>query len=240
MALYIFLTKGAFSKTQPLEQVGFAKAKGKSLISGVNSQTTSSELARLSLKDDKEGRDTAQTILVELADQVVHSQTQVQESRTTNKSNINSKSQCSSEQTTTTCASENNNYSSSYQDMPTDMAAMEGPSEEDPCYQLNNNNWLVGGQRFGNDDMSHEWGRCGMPMAWGGRIVGRREYKTYVKGICELNSDDYDTFVNIFEGGSVLYCNMSFEALLNVRKQLEELGFPCKSVNDALWLQVSN
>ncbi|XP_076892707.1 uncharacterized protein LOC143544495 [Bidens hawaiensis] len=239
LAFYIFLTKGAFSKTQPLEQVGFAKAKGKSLISGVNNQTTSSELARLSLKDDKEGRDTAQTILVELADQVVHSQTQVQESGTTNKSNINSKSQCSSEQTTTTSASENNNYSSSYQDTPTgsDMAAMEGPSEEDPCYQLNNNNWLVGGQRFGNDDMSNEWGRCGMPMSWGGRIVGRREYKTYAKGICELNSDDYDTVVNIFEGGSLLYCNMSFEALLNVRKQLEELGFPCKSVNDALWLQ---
>ncbi|KAM7254752.1 hypothetical protein ACFE04_019993 [Oxalis oulophora] len=30
---------------------------------------------------------------------------------------------------------------------------------------------------------------------------------------------------------------MSFESMLNVRKQLEELGFPCKAVNDGLWLQ---
>lgn len=44
--------------------------------------------------------------------------------------------------------------------------------------------------------------------------------------------------MNIFEGGSLLYCNMSFEALLTVRKQLEEFGFPCKALNDGLWLQV--
>jgi hypothetical protein len=31
---------------------------------------------------------------------------------------------------------------------------------------------------------------------------------------------------------------MSFDSLLSVRKQLEEFGFPCKAVNDGLWLQV--
>ncbi len=46
--------------------------------------------------------------------------------------------------------------------------------------------------------------------------------------------------MNIFERGSLLYCNMSFDALLSVRKQLEEFGFPCKAVNDGLWLQVIN
>jgi hypothetical protein len=44
--------------------------------------------------------------------------------------------------------------------------------------------------------------------------------------------------MNIFERGSLLYCNMSFDALLSVRKQLEEFGFPCKAVNDGLWLQM--
>jgi len=248
--LHVLLTKSAFSRTHALEQVDSSKAKGKSLASGINNQITSSELAHVSSKDDKEGRDTAQTILVELADQVVDSQTgltdskrQVQESGTS-QLHTESKFQCNTEQTTQTRASENN-YPSSYQDMPTggDMSAIEGPSEEGPCYQLNNNSWLGGGQRFGNgmscnDDMSNEWGRCGMPMSWGGRTVGKREVKTCAKGICGLTSEDYDTCVNIFEGGSLLYCNMTFEALLNVRKQLEELGFPCKSVNDGLWLQV--
>ncbi|KAJ0716026.1 putative chromatin remodeling & transcription regulator BTB-POZ family [Helianthus annuus] len=237
LALYVLLTKGEFSKTQSSVQADFSRANAKSLTSDSNNQITS-DLARVSLKDE-EGRDTAQNILVELADQVVDSQTQVQES-VCNQSN----SQSTAEQTTPSrCASENN-YSSSYQDLPTggDMAAMEGPSEEGTCYQLNNHSWLGSGQRSGNgmdcsDDMSNEWGRCGMPMSWGGRIVGRREIKTCAKWICGLNGDEYDTFVSIFEGGSLLYCNMTFEALLTVRRQLEELGFPCKSVNDGLWLQ---
>ncbi|KAK9065606.1 hypothetical protein SSX86_015007 [Deinandra increscens subsp. villosa] len=250
LALYILLTKGAFSKTQPIEQVDFSKANGKSLTSGINNQIPSSELARVSLKDKGEGHDTAQTILVELADQVVDSQTGINYSKTQvqesgcHQSNIVSECQCTTEQTTPTPFTNVNNYSSSYQDMPTsgDMAAMEGPSEEGPCYELNNNSWHGVGQRSGNDmscndDMSNEWRRCEMPMSWGGRIVGRRGLKTCAKWIYGLNSDEYDTFVNIFEGGSLLYCNMTFDALLNVRKQLEELGFPCKSVNDGLWLQ---
>lgn len=270
LALYILVAKGAFSKAEPLEQGGsistmgrnthsdFSKAHGKNPTSSINNQIASSEVGRLSLKDE-EGRDTAQTILVELADRVVDSQTgltdskrQVQESGS-DQSNMESRCQCNTEQTTGIPRTNEMSYSSSYQDMSFgngvnmlggDTMAMEGPSEEGSCYQLNNNSWLGGGQRFGNamssscnDLMSNEWGRCGMPLSWGGRIVGRRDLKTCAKGICGLSSDEYDTFVNIFEGGSLLYCNMTFEALLNVRKQLEELGFPCKSVNDGLWLQ---
>ncbi|KAJ9537291.1 hypothetical protein OSB04_030024 [Centaurea solstitialis] len=275
LALYILLAKGAFNKADPPEQGGcisamgrntnthsdFSKAKGKNPAGSVNNQIPSSEVGRLSLKDEGEGRDTAQTILVELADRVVDSQTgltdskrQVEESGS-DRSNTESRCQCNTEQSTAVPRTNEMSYSSSYQDMSYgngvnmlgggDTMAMEGPSEEGPCYQLNNNSWLGGAQRFGNaamssscnDLMSNEWGRCGMPLSWGGRIVGRTELKTCANGICGLNSDEYDTFVSVFEGGSLLYCNMTFEALLSVRKQLEELGFPCKSVNDGLWLQ---
>lgn len=125
--------------------------------------------------------------------------------------------------------------------------AMEGPSEEGSCYHLNNNNWLANHQSRHCSSMDsscsgltlNDWGRCGVAsLSWGGRIVGKRQVKSYAKGNCGVHGEEYDAFVNIFEGGSLLYCNMSFEALLNVRKQLEELGFPCKAVNDGLWLQV--
>lgn len=79
-----------------------------------------------------------------------------------------------------------------------------------------------------------------MPL-WANGTVGRRQVKNNAatKGrSCLLPSDEYEAFMNIFEGGSLLYCNMSFEALLTVRKQLEEFGFPCKALNDGLWLQV--
>ncbi|GKA22211.1 BTB/POZ domain-containing protein [Tanacetum coccineum] len=255
LALYILLAKGAFNKTELPEQCGSmgrnthsdsSKAHGKKLASDINYQiASSSEIGRLSLEDDGESRVAAKSILVELADRVVDSQNGLKESGC-DQFNIKSKCQCNSAQSSATPRANEMIHSSSYQDMPIngDMAPMEGPSEEGSCYQLNNNSWLGGGQRYGNgmssscnDDMSNEWGRCGMPMSWGGRIVGRRELKTCAKGICGLTSDEYDTFVNIFEGGSLLYCNMTFEALINVRKQLEELGFPCKSVNDGLWLQ---
>ncbi|CAI9260693.1 unnamed protein product [Lactuca saligna] len=229
LALYILLSKGAFSKVEHPDK------------SGPLSKTLTSQLPC-----EGEVHDAAQTILVELADRIVDSKTglpefrrQVQESGS-GQSNTDPKCHCNTEHTTPIPPTNDLNYPSSFQDMPhgADMATMEdqgeGPSEEGSCYQLNNNSWLNVGQRFGNDN---EWGRCGVPLSWGGRIVGRRELKSCAKGVCGLNSDEYDTFVNIFEGGSLLYCNMTFEALLNVRKQLEELGFPCKSVNDGLWLQ---
>lgn len=78
----------------------------------------------------------------------------------------------------------------------------------------------------------------GISSSWGCRMVGKSHSTSFVKGNCGVSDEDYDAFVNIFEGGSLLYSNMSFEALLNMRKELEGLGFPCKAVNDGLWLQV--
>ncbi|XVF38725.1 hypothetical protein REPUB_Repub20aG0126600 [Reevesia pubescens] len=142
--------------------------------------------------------------------------------------------------------------SCSYVEMPIGVGtsggmAMEGPSEEGSCYPLNNNNWFASDQprHCSSVDSScsglmlNDWGRCGMAsLSWGGRVVGKSKVKSYAKGNCGVRGEEYDAFVNILEGGSLLYCNMSFEALLNVRKQLEELGFPCKAVNDGLWLQM--
>lgn len=147
--------------------------------------------------------------------------------------------------------------SCSYFEMPSSTGAsglggnnmgVEGPSEEDSCYQLNNNSWLCGDQRnFSSMGSScnlmtpNEWERCNFtPLSWGGRTVGRREVKSCLNAHSGVSREDYDAFANIFEGGSLLYCNMSFDALLSVRKQLEEMGFPCKAVNDGLWLQVCN
>lgn len=123
-------------------------------------------------------------------------------------------------------------------------STVEGSPEESTFFQLNNNNyWLPADQSNNcssanpsNGATSSEWGRCNMP-SWGGRIVGRGQSDT-AKASSSIRGDGFDAFMNVFEGGSLLYCNMSFEALLNVRKQLEELGFPCKAVNDGLWLQV--
>ncbi|KMS96007.1 hypothetical protein BVRB_003000 [Beta vulgaris subsp. vulgaris] len=127
-------------------------------------------------------------------------------------------------------------------------ALVEGPSEESLCCHFSNSSWLSGNDSRQcssslinsscNEIMPDEWGRNDLAFPWGGRIVGRRQVKSWGKGNCGLGGEEYDTFINIFEGGSVLYCNMSFEVLLDVRKQLEELGFPCKAVNDGLWLQM--
>lgn len=131
-------------------------------------------------------------------------------------------------------------------DAVSDCTNMQGQSEG-PCYQLNNNNWLDEDHRDGslmNSSCSSffpsEWGRYSAPvLSWGGRIVGRPQVKGYAEeNYKALMEEDYDAFVNVFEGGSLLYCNMSFETLLNVRRKLEELGFPCKALNDGLWLQM--
>ncbi|KAI4311162.1 hypothetical protein MLD38_036079 [Melastoma candidum] len=122
---------------------------------------------------------------------------------------------------------------------------MEGPSEDCSFY---NSAWLTGDPSghcsavvnpscYGV--MQNEWGRSGVPgPSWGGRVVARRQMKSSMSENCGICGEDYDAFVDIFEGGSLLYCNMPFDALINVRKQLEELGFPCKSINDSLWLQM--
>ncbi|KAL9250794.1 Germ cell-less protein-like 1-like protein [Drosera capensis] len=141
-----------------------------------------------------------------------------------------------------------NGSSSSYAEMPFVLtpigqtrhgAPVEGPLGENLCSSYGNNSWLaVSESRQCNEMTANEWNKYNLPLSWGGRIVARRQVKCFDVENCGLGEEEYDTFINIFEGGSLLYCSMSFEALLNVRKQLEELGFPCKAVNDGLWLQM--
>ncbi|TVU34653.1 hypothetical protein EJB05_16496 [Eragrostis curvula] len=119
-----------------------------------------------------------------------------------------------------------------------------GPSGESTSYQFNENIWLSSDQTakkyFSRNSSSGlvptEWSRPNAPL-WGGRVVGRRQVRCMDGSSC-LSTDEHSAFMNIFERGSLLYCNMSFDSLLSVRKQLEEFGFPCKAVNDGLWLQM--
>lgn len=207
-------------------------------------------------KDEVEGGNTAHKILVELADSIVDSHSNVDnfgEARTLyGESNLESTYDCSGQRpsSSNTLYTDDVSASCSYSTIgPSELAssdlASEGPSDGDPCYQLNRS-WPPRNQihcmsmnSSCNMLMPNEWERCNMsPLTWGGRTVGRREVKSCLKRHCGMSREDYDYFVNIFEGGSLLYCNMSFEALLNARKHLEEMGFPCKAVNDGLWLQV--
>ncbi|XP_023539936.1 uncharacterized protein LOC111800462 [Cucurbita pepo subsp. pepo] len=224
-----------------------------------------SELGHLSLKDGLEVHKGAHNLLVQLPDCVVDFQTgacsskQKMQQATYSQSNLEAPFLCNAEGS----SSLNNSFSEmngilsscSYINLPVTVGvsglgasgiAMEGPSEEG-CYQLDNNTWLTRDQTSHcasvnsstNGLPSNDWGRCGMPaVSWGGRVVGRRQLKSYAKGNLSATGEDYDVFDSLFEGGSLLYCNMTFEALLNMRKQLEEFGFPCKAVNDGLWLQM--
>lgn len=117
--------------------------------------------------------------------------------------------------------------------------ANKGPSEE--AYHLSNDSWLSGADSRNSpvSGVVNDWRNGGVSaLTWGGRVVGTKQVTGCLKGKWGLTEEEYNAFVNTFEGGSLLYCNMSFEVLLNARKQLEELGFPCKAVNDGLWLQM--
>ncbi|OIT04975.1 PREDICTED: uncharacterized protein LOC109223779 [Nicotiana attenuata] len=273
LALYTLLAKNAFCKAEHHEEEDPSSGVGTSTVSDIpriapknltDYTRVESELGHLSLKDGVDGCNTSQNILVELADcgvdsltGVTNSKQKMQESACL-QSDSESRYPCSSGH-----PSSNNSFlftddvrsSCSYIEMPINAGAsglggngmaVEGPSEEDSCYQLNNNSWLCGDQRnFSSMGSScnlmipNEWERCNFtPLSWGGRTVGRREVKTCLKAHSGVSREDYDAFANVFEGGSLLYCNMSFDALLSVRKQLEEMGFPCKAVNDGLWLQI--
>lgn len=273
LALYTFLAKGAHCKAEHCEQemgtdthADSTPAKEKNLIDSCNNSMLESELGCLSLKDDLESHNTAHSLLVELADCVVDRQTGVSNSnqqvqKTANSQlNMEPRYTCNMEGSSSLTPSladmDGSRNSCSYVEMSIGVEAsrlgtigmaMEGPSEEGPCYHLNNNSWLSRDQsrQFTsmnsscNGVMVNDWERCGMPpLSWGGRVVGKRQLKGSAKANFWAHEEEYDAFVSIFDGGSLLYCNMSFEALLNVRKQLEELGFPCNAVNDGLWLQV--
>lgn len=275
LALFILLAKGTLCKTGHHEQGSsnsdvvtstysdLSKEKGNHLVDGCPEDMLEPEGFR-KLKDEVESHYTAHNILVELVDCVVDSHSdvanckqQVQKSACS-QSNLESRYQSNTERTSASnkVYADEVSTSCSYLNMPIGVGMngsmdngviMEGPSDEDSSYQLNNC-WPPDDQMqcmsmnsSCNMLIPNEWGRCNMqPLSWGGRIVGRSEVKTCLKRQCGVSREDYDAFVNIFEGGSLLYCNMSFEALLNVRKRLEEIGFPCKAVNDGLWLQVRN
>ncbi|PIA61456.1 hypothetical protein AQUCO_00300750v1 [Aquilegia coerulea] len=224
------------------------------------------EAENISLKDDCDGHKTAHNILVQLADCVVDFHSGISDSKPLGQevagSQLNQETRYpdQKDQAASMLPSlshpDGSRTSYSYVEMPTSVeasrmrgsgVAMEGPSEESTCYHVNTNVWLPRDQTRQsssassscNNNMPNEWGRCGMPPpSWGGRVVGRRQVKNHAKGYSAMLGEEYDAFINIFEGGSLLYCNMSFEALLNVRKQLEEMGFPCKAANDGLWLQM--
>lgn len=242
LALYAFLAKGAFCKTERFEQGSSSSKAG---------------------ADELEGQNAARTLLVELADCVVDLQTGVSDSKQQmqqavyNQPKLEPVYPCNMNQSSSLCSSysntDRNRASCSCGEMAigvgtgglgTSSVSMEGPSEESLCYCINNSSWLASDQSKHCSSMDsscavNDWGRCGMPaLSWGGRVVDRRQVNGNAKGNSGVSGEEYDAFVNIFEGGSLLYCNMSFEALLNVRKQLEELGFPCKAVNDGLWLQM--
>ncbi|XP_038896668.1 uncharacterized protein LOC120084927 [Benincasa hispida] len=241
-----------------------SKAQENSSVDSTN-ERLESELGHLSLKDGLEVNRTASNYLGQLPDSVVDFQTGASNSKQKmqqvaySQSNLKPPFLCNVEGSSAL----NNSFSDtngilsscSYINLPITVGvsglgasgvAMEGPSEEG-CYQLDNNTWLATDQTShcstanssANGLPSNDWGRCGMPaVSWGGRVVGRRQLKSYAKGNLGARGEDYDVFDSLFEGGSLLYCNMTFEALLNMRKQLEELGFPCKAVNDGLWLQM--
>ncbi|CAA6662051.1 unnamed protein product [Spirodela intermedia] len=125
-----------------------------------------------------------------------------------------------------------------------DISLIEGPSDDNTHCQLADDIWLSREQSRNSSSVSTscsgstpDWGRSDVPPPWGERKIGQRHVKS-IKGISAIQGEEYEAFSSIFEGGSLLYSHMSFEALLNVRKQLEELGFPCKTVNDGLWLQM--
>ncbi|RWR94659.1 BTB domain-containing protein [Cinnamomum micranthum f. kanehirae] len=243
LALYTLLAKGAFFKVDHPEQA-----------------SSSSEIG-----DNLEGHKAAHNILVELADCVVDYHTGISVSKpphaqheacsqTVSDSRYFHKMEQPASLNSPFTNSDTVRTSHAYVEvrngieasrMAENGDAMEGPSEESSCYHLNSS-WLSRDQprhcssapSSCNGAMPNDWGRCSVPPSWGGRIVGRRQVKNYAKGNSGIRGEEYDAFINIFEGGSLLYCNMSFEALLSVRKHLEELGFPCKAVNDGLWLQM--
>ncbi|KAF5189443.1 BTB/POZ domain-containing protein [Thalictrum thalictroides] len=223
------------------------------------------ESENLSLKDDCDGHKTAHNILVQLADCVVDFHSEIPNSKPSGQEvagcQLNQETRHPGQKDqdfmlNSLSHPDGNRTSYSYVEMPSSVeasrmrgsgVAMEGPSEESTCYHVNTNVWLPRDQTKQcssassscNNNMPNEWGRCGMPPpSWGGRVVGRRQVKSHANGYSDVLGEEYDAFINIFEGGSLLYCNMSFEGLLNVRKQLEEMGFPCKAANDGLWLQM--
>jgi len=239
-------------------------SKGKIVTDSCTSNRLETDMGKIGLKTDLKDPSTP-SLLVEVADPVADfkdggvsvSNEQVPQASYVSSPNLNPRYSCDMEGPSlgNSLPDTDEVRTSCYVETPlgagaTSMGAtgvgIEGTSEEGPFYHLDNNSWLVRDQsrycfssNSCNELTSNDWGRYGTPLfSWNGQVVGRRQLKSHPRGNFRGHGDEYDAFFNIFEGGSLLYCNMSFDALLNVRKQLEELGFPCKAVNDGLWLQV--
>lgn len=265
LAFHTFLAKSAHCKVEhpargiPGSESGTGihsdNTKGKGIADGCTNKMLETDLGKMSLKSDL--KDTSMpNLLVELGDSegdfnsdICDSNQRVQLASYDISPNLNPSypSDMEGPSLGNSLSDPDGVRTSCYVEVPlgagtTTGVGIEGPSEEGSCYHSDNNNRLVRDQSrdsFSSSSCSgltsSEWGRYGTPLlSWGGH-VGRRQVKAHPRGNYR---DEDDVFINIFEGGSLLYCNMSFDALLNVRKQLEEIGFPCKAVNDGLWLQV--
>ncbi|KAJ4775849.1 BTB/POZ domain-containing protein [Rhynchospora pubera] len=209
LALYTLLAKGTISDD---EESSSSIIKGKTVIGTSSSETLmESELLHLQIQDNLESHKTAQSNRINLADCMAEFQSGVPFSNV----ELNGvKAKRNPADPTVDCPS---------------------PSSDPSGYKFNESIW----PRDCSSTSPAEEPLASIPLWANG--AGRRQVKNNAsaKGCsCLLPSDEYDAFMNIFEGGSLLYCNMSFEALLNVRKQLEEFGFPCKALNDGLWLQM--
>lgn len=268
LALYAFLAKGALYKAEHCEQQSSSceHVSRKHFDSPtVNKENLPEESANSLLKterqhpnstDEFESQDTARNILIEVAESVVDSNSDVDRTQTCHESNLESRHNCNIERSSKshTFYTDYPSASSSYLNVHISDGMsgsadkgfnFEGPSDED--YQVNSS-WpprdpmrCISVNSSSNVLMPSEFERSNTSsLTWGGRIVSRSrtEMKTCLKQQYRMSREDYDSFVNIFEGGSLLYCNMTFEALLNVRRHLEEMDFPCKAVNDGLWLQM--
>ncbi|CAN8324663.1 unnamed protein product [Cochlearia groenlandica] len=242
LALYAFIANGALSNSEHSNQdsrferganfpLDSAKSKGKSAMDDISFSSLDCKLGRLDLKDGL--KDANDDLIVPLAEGVVDFQTGGFGSNLMLQQSANS--QTNFDRTCTSVVDKKEGSG----------VAIEGPSEE--VFHLSNDSWLSGADSrisppLGSSSdgfVVNDWGKCGVSaFTWGGRVVGTMQLTTCVKGKYGFTEEEYNAFVNTFEGGLLLYCNMSFEVLLNARKQLEELGFPCKAVNDGLWLQM--
>ncbi|XP_010045920.2 uncharacterized protein LOC104434746 [Eucalyptus grandis] len=276
LAVFTLLAKGALHRAELSEQgssdseaglpslSSSSQGKGKNLMNSFSHLKLESEVGNLSSTAGSEGCSTAHNLLAELAgvvdcgtgdsdsrqsaQQTAYAQSNLEPTFSSGLEGSKTlKSSTDTDASNTSCAYVAPSIGARTSGLVNSGLAMEGPSEDNSFYHLDNN-WLTRDQsRHGSSMMSsscygimpNDWGKSGMPtLSWGGRVVGRRQIKSCAAENCGISGEDYDTFVDIFEGGSLLYSNMSFEALINVRKQLEELGFPCKAVNDSLWLQM--
>lgn len=242
LALYAFIANVALSNSENSNQdskfergtsfpLDSAITKGKNVMDDFSFRNLDCKLGRIDLEDDL--RDVSDDVIVPIAESVIDFQRGVSGSNLLSQQSANSQTSFGRTCTSVVDKTEDSGV------------AIEGPSEE--TYHLSNDSWLSGANSRNSPALGsssdgfvvNDWGTCGVSaLTWGGRVVGTRHVTGSVKGKYGFTEEEYSAFVNTFEGGSLLYCNMSFEILLNARKELEELGFPCKAVNDGLWLQV--